>query len=62
MQQDAQQVAGAGMTLSTGNQERLQQLRKVSALPAQAKQVLSYWPTAPKKFNSARVRPCFAAG
>ena len=32
MQQDAQQVAGAGMTLSTGNQERLQQLRRVPAL------------------------------
>ena len=32
MQQDAQQVAGAGMTLSTGSQERLQQLRRVPAL------------------------------
>ena len=32
MQQDAQQVAGAGMTLSTGNPERLQQLRHVPAL------------------------------
>jgi len=32
MQQDAQQVAGAGMTLSTGNQKRLQQLRRVPAL------------------------------
>ena len=32
MQQDAQQVAGAGMTLSTGGQERLQQLRRVPAL------------------------------
>ena len=32
MRQDAQQVAGAGMTLSTGSQERLQQLRPVPAL------------------------------
>ena len=32
MQQDAQQVAGAGMTLSTGKQEQLQQLRRVPAL------------------------------
>ena len=32
MQQDVQQVAGALMTLSTGSQERLQQLRRVTAL------------------------------
>ncbi len=32
MQKDAQQVAGAGMTIATGKQERLQQLRQVPTL------------------------------